>query len=255
MGVGTNYCSRVIPGKLAQDSGRRGVVATVKLIPTFVERAYFAMVQPLVHWFIRNRVHPNTITTIGALIVLVSAVLYGAGLIRLGGLLLLLSGAWDTLDGAVARAAGKATKFGAFYDSTLDRVADGATFMGIAYFLLVAPDVAWRVPMALVCMVAIIASLLVSYARARAEGLGLDCKVGLVQRAERIVGLGVPTLIFGAGPRAVLIEAIVAALAVGSVVTVIQRFAYVYRVTGFERLPDKAAEPEPVVPASLAKGP
>ncbi len=70
------------------------------------------------------------------------------------------------------------TRFGAFYDSTLDRVGDGATFIGIGAFLLTAPDVAYRVPAVIACMVAILSSLLVSYARARAEGLGLDCKVG-----------------------------------------------------------------------------
>ena len=78
-------------------------------------------------------------------------------------------------------------------------------------------------------MVAILSSLLVSYARARAEGLGLDCKVGIAQRAERILGLGVASLVVGAGPRALVLEGIVAALAVASIITVIQRFVYVYR--------------------------
>ncbi len=80
-------------------------------------------------------------------------------------------------------------------------------------------------------MVAIIATLLVSYARARAEGLGLDCKVGLVQRAERIVGLGVPTVLVGAGPQGLVLFWIVALLALTSVITVVQRFVYVYQVT------------------------
>ena len=123
------------------------------------------------------------------------------------------------------------TKFGAFYDSTLDRVGDGATFMGIAVYLMVAPDVAFRVLAVIICMVAIIASLIVSYARARAEGLGLDCNVGIAQRAERIVGLGATSVIVGAGPQAQVLEAVVALLAVASVITVIQRFVYVYQVT------------------------
>jgi CDP-diacylglycerol--glycerol-3-phosphate 3-phosphatidyltransferase len=80
-------------------------------------------------------------------------------------------------------------------------------------------------------MVAIIASLLVSYARARAEGLGIDCKVGLVQRAERIVGLGVPSVLVGAGPQGLVLFWIVTILALASVVTVVQRFVYVYQVT------------------------
>jgi CDP-diacylglycerol--glycerol-3-phosphate 3-phosphatidyltransferase len=103
-------------------------------------------------------------------------------------------------------------------------------------------------------MVAITASLLVSYARARAEGLGIDCKVGLVQRAERIVGLGVPSLVIGAGPRGLVLEAIVAVLAVGSIITVVQRFLYVYRVTTTPPPPVVAARTEPVALDPLAKG-
>ena len=136
------------------------------------------------------------------------------------------------------------TKFGAFYDSTLDRVGDGATFIGIAVFLLTAPDVAWRLPAVILCMVAILASLLVSYARARAEGLGLDCKVGIAQRAERILGLGLISLICGASARAQVLEGVVALLAIASIVTVVQRFVYVYRAA-------VAAEPGRGAPAEV----
>ena len=165
-------------------------------------------------------------------LVLVSAIVYATGHVRLGGLVLLLSGVADTLDGQVARGGAMVTRFGAFYDSTLDRVGDGATFIGIGAFLLTAPDVAYRVPAVILCMVAILGSVLVSYARARAEGLGLDCKVGIAQRAERILGLGVASVLFGAGPRALLLEGIVALLAVASLITVVQRFVYVHRHAG-----------------------
>jgi CDP-diacylglycerol--glycerol-3-phosphate 3-phosphatidyltransferase len=177
-------------------------------------------------------VRPNTITTIGTGLVLVSAVAFAAGHIRLGGLLLLLSGVADTLDGQVARGGAMVTRFGAFYDSTLDRVGDGATFIGIGAFLLTAPDVAYRTLAVILCMVAILASVLVSYARARAEGLGLDCKVGIAQRAERVLGLGLASLVFGAGQHALLLEAMVALLAIASIITVVQRFVYVYRHAG-----------------------
>ncbi|HET8624879.1 MAG TPA: CDP-alcohol phosphatidyltransferase family protein [Gemmatimonadales bacterium] len=183
----------------------------------------------MVDWLIRNGVRPNTITTLGTMLVLISALAYGFGHVRLGGALLLLSGLLDTLDGQVARGGAMVTRFGAFYDSTLDRIGDGATFIGIGAFLLTAPDVAYRVPAVIACMVAILSSLLVSYARARAEGLGMDCKVGIAQRAERIVALGVVSFVVGAGPRAVLLEAIVAVLALASIITVIQRFLYVHR--------------------------
>ena len=196
------------------------------------QQGYKATTRPVTQWLIRAGVRPNTITTIGALVVIASAVAFGMGGIRLGAGLLLLSGIIDTLDGDVARATGQTTKFGAFYDSTLDRVGDGATFIGIAAYCLTAPDIRFRVVGAITCMVAVLASLLVSYARARAEGLGLDCKVGLVQRAERIILIGLPTLIVGAGPGGMVLTGIVALLALGSVITVVQRFLYVYQITG-----------------------
>jgi CDP-diacylglycerol---glycerol-3-phosphate 3-phosphatidyltransferase len=197
-----------------------------------LEKPFYAALNPLVKRLIRAGVRPNTITTIGTGFVLVSAVVYATGHVRLGGLLLLLSGVADTLDGQVARGGAMVTRFGAFYDSTLDRVGDGATFIGIGAFLLTAPDVAYRVPAVILCMVAILASVLVSYARARAEGLGLDCKVGIAQRAERILGLGLASVVFGAGRHALLLEAIVGLLAVASIITVVQRFVYVHRHAG-----------------------
>jgi CDP-diacylglycerol--glycerol-3-phosphate 3-phosphatidyltransferase len=194
-----------------------------------LERPFYAAVRPLVDWLIRSGIKPNTITTFGTGLVLLSAVAYGVGAIRVGGLLLLLSGVVDTLDGQVARDGAMVTKFGAFYDSTLDRIGDGATFIGIGAFLLTAPDVAFRGQAVVTCMVAILASLLVSYARARAEGLGIECKVGIAQRAERIVLLGGASLLVGPGPHAFVLEAIVALLTVASIITVVQRFVYVHQ--------------------------
>lgn len=196
-----------------------------------VQEGYKATTRPLTDWLIRAGVTPNTITSLAALVVILSAVAFGLGWIRLGGALLLLSGILDTLDGEVARAAGQTTRFGAFFDSTLDRVGDGATFIGIATFFLTTAGVRFPVVGAVVCMVAILSSLLVSYARARAEGLGLDCKVGLVQRAERILLIGIPALLVGAGPGGLVLHVITALLALGSTITVVQRFHYVHQVT------------------------
>jgi CDP-diacylglycerol---glycerol-3-phosphate 3-phosphatidyltransferase len=204
----------------------------VKLLGADLEKPFYTIVNPLVERLIRAGVRPNTITTVGTGLVLVSALVYASGHIRIGGLLLLLSGVADTLDGQVARGGAMVTRFGAFYDSTLDRVGDGATFIGIGAFLLTAPDVAYRVPAVILCMVAILGSVLVSYARARAEGLGLECKVGIAQRAERVLGLGVASLVFGAGRHALLLEAIVALLAIASIITVVQRFLYVHQHAG-----------------------
>ncbi len=198
----------------------------MKLISA-LERPFFATIGPLVDLLVRRGVRPNTITTVGTGFVVASAVFFGVGHVRLGGLFLLLSGIVDTIDGQVARRGAMVTRFGAFYDSTLDRLGDGATFIGIGAYFLSAPDVAYREAAVVTCMVAILASLTVSYARARAEGLGLDCKVGIAQRAERILGLGVPSLVVGAGPQALVLEVLVAILTLLALITVVQRVVYV----------------------------
>jgi CDP-diacylglycerol--glycerol-3-phosphate 3-phosphatidyltransferase len=134
-------------------------------------------------------------------------------------------------------------------------VGDGATFIGLGVFFMMAPGVAWRIPAVVLCMVAILASLLVSYARARAEGLGIDCKVGIAQRAERILGLGLVSLLFGASLRSQVLIAVVALLAVASIITVVQRFVYVYRVASDAELPSTHAGPaESAVLDTLSKG-
>jgi len=229
---------------------------TVKLLGA-LERPYYALVRPPVNALIRAGVRPNTITTVGTGFVLLSAIAYGMGHVRWGGALLLVSGVVDTLDGQVARGGAMETRFGAFYDSTIDRVGDGATFIGLGVYLMTAPDVFWRLPAVILCMVAILVSLLVSYARARAEGLGIDCKVGIAQRAERIILLGLVSLAFGSAGQNLPLEIAVLLLVAASTITVVQRFVYVYRVTsGPERPPET---PRPTLadsPAleSLSKG-
>ena len=204
----------------------------MKLVIKPVERAFYALSRPVVDYLIRTGVSPNAITTFGATFVVASGAAFGLGQVRLGGLLYLLSGFVDTLDGAVARANKEVSRFGAFYDSTLDRVADGATFMGVAVFYLWAPEgaVDYRDLAIILALVAGFSSQIVSYARAKAESLGIDCKVGIAQRAERILLLGLPSLVVGAGPRGLVLFWIVAFLALTSVITVVQRFVHVYRV-------------------------
>jgi len=202
------------------------------IIPTVLRRALEATIAPLVSALIRHKVSPNVLTTLGTLVLLGSGVAFGFGVAQLGGALLLLSGVMDMLDGRVARGGGIVSKFGAFYDSTLDRIGESALFGGIAvYFVAGGVAEAWRIPALLASLVALSAGLTVSYARARAEGLQMECKVGVAQRAERILGLGVPTLFLGAGPGGFLLLGVVAILAVLAVITVVQRIMHVYRLT------------------------
>ena len=204
----------------------------MKLIPNRLRQLLETSLGPLVDGLIVARVNPNTLTTIGFLTLVGSAVAFGMAQVRLGGGLLLLSGVMDMLDGRVARGGGGLSKFGAFYDSTLNRVGESALMAGITVFFMnggVPAD--WAVWAVLASTIAMASGLIVSYTRARAEGLMLECKVGLVQRAERILGLGVPMMFFGAGRDGVLLLTIVTVLAVLAIVTIIQRIHHVYNLT------------------------
>jgi CDP-diacylglycerol--glycerol-3-phosphate 3-phosphatidyltransferase len=206
------------------------------IIPSPVRRAVEALLAPLVSGLIRAGVNPNVLTTIGVLVLVGSGVAFGVGWVRLGGFLLLLSGVMDMLDGRVARGGNVVSKFGAFYDSTLDRVGESFLFGGIAvYFSTGGVAEEWRTAALVTTLVALSAGLTVSYARARAEGLQMECKVGVAQRAERILGLGIPTLFFGAGPGGFLLLVVVAILALLAVITVGQRIHHIHRITARRR--------------------
>lgn len=206
----------------------------MNVIPQRVKDGFVKLIGPLARLLIKAGVDPNAITTVGTLVVIGSGVAFGTGAIRLGGLLLLISGIFDLLDGQVARLGGKITTFGAFYDSTLDRVGEGAVFAGLIFYFLTGPLSADMKPRAIAAgLVALVASLLVSYTRARAEALGVENKVGIAPRAERILLLGVPALVLGAGPGGrpgVVLFWIVAVLALVSAITVIQRVVHVAQV-------------------------
>jgi CDP-diacylglycerol--glycerol-3-phosphate 3-phosphatidyltransferase len=220
----------------------------MSLIPKPLEKGFEATLLPVVNWLIGRRVNPNVLTTIGTLILIGSAVAFGIGEVRIGAVLLLLSGIFDMLDGRVARGRDATSKFGAFYDSTLDRVGESAIYGGIAIYFMTGGVPGWlSIPAVVVAISALSFSLIVSYARARAEGLGLDCKVGIGQRAERILGLGVPTLFFGTGPNGFLLLGIVTVLAVVALVTVIQRIRHVYKITHRARRTTQVRRAAPIL--------
>ncbi len=199
------------------------------------------MLAPVIDALIRAKVSPNVITTLGTGVIVGSGYAFAVGAAHLGGALFLLSGVFDMLDGRVARRGGGMTPFGAFYDSTLDRVGDAAIFGGILLFFMNGglPD-RWVTVGVVMALVALSGALTVSYARARAEGLGLECNVGIAQRAERILGLGVPTLFFGTGPNGFLLFGVVAVLALTSVITVGQRIVHVHRITKGNKRPTQS---------------
>lgn len=189
------------------------------------------LVSPVSEWLIRRRVRPNTITSTSAIVVIGAGAAFGLDLPRLGAVWLLLSGLLDILDGQVARGGGMVSKFGAFFDSTLDRIGEAILFAGVAIYFQTAPSQAVPVLGVVLTLATLTGSFLVSYTRARAEGLDLECRVGLAQRPERILGLGAPTLLFGSGPHGILLLVIMFILAVLSWITVVQRVRHVYRST------------------------
>jgi len=166
-------------------------------------------------------VSPNALTVFGFLATLSVAWVLSTGRFFLGGFLVLLSGSLDFLDGALARATGRSTKFGAFLDSTLDRFSDAALFLGLlAYY---ASQGSYH--QILLVGAALTGSLITSYARARAEGLGLKDEVGLFTRTERIVLLAIGLI----ANQMIVVLWIIAVL---SNFTALQRIFHVWRQTG-----------------------
>ncbi len=163
-------------------------------------------------------IHPDVITLVGLLIVAISAYVIATGHFFWGGVIMLLGAPLDALDGAVARAMGRKDKFGALFDSTLDRYADGFVFIALAYYFSEQGDQG----MLLVSLAALLGSFLVPYVRARAEGLHYECKIGLLSRMER-VAIIFAMLFTG------WIEIGVWILAIFSNITAIQRVLYVRR--------------------------
>jgi CDP-diacylglycerol---glycerol-3-phosphate 3-phosphatidyltransferase len=195
-----------------------------------IKAGYLRMIEPVADFLVRRRVSPNTITTIGTACTIAAAVIYAFGHISIAGWVLGLTAIFDVLDGIVARRTRRETTFGAFYDSSLDRVSDGAVLAGLTVFY--AADTARHsLPMVVVCLSAIVGTFLTSYARARAEGLGIDAKVGLIQRVERVVLLSAPQAFFGLAFDGLVLKGIVTLLAVTSWITVVQRIACVRRAT------------------------
>ncbi len=174
---------------------------------------------------IESRLTPNAISMVGLAGNLAAAVLIFEGYYFLGGIAFILGSVMDTLDGRYARASGKGTLFGAFLDSTLDRIEEGVVIAAIAYrFALGGDELA-----AAMCVLAVLGSLMVSYTRARAEALGVECKVGIATRPVRVVILSIG-LVFAKGADVLDIELLapaIYAMAGLTAFTVVQRVWHV----------------------------
>jgi CDP-diacylglycerol--glycerol-3-phosphate 3-phosphatidyltransferase len=182
------------------------------------------LLDPIVGLLAGAGVSPNAVTAAGFVLSLAGAVAIARGELVAGAVILVVSGICDALDGALARRSGRESVFGAFIDSTLDRVAELASFGAlVVYYTARADGGRFAVPLVLV---ALAGSILTSYTRARAEGLGLDCRVGLLERPER-VALLVLGLLFGG----TVLFAVIACLAALTLVTTVQRIVHIHRLT------------------------
>ena len=202
----------------------------MKLLPDWITNGYLRLIDPVANWLVKRGVHPNTITLVGTLCTVTGGIIYGTGHIRTGGFFLGITALFDVLDGTVARRSSKSSMFGAFLDSTLDRLADGFVLGGLAVFYATS-QIHGSVPLMITALLGLVGAFLTSYTRARAESLGLDAKVGLLQRPERVVLLSAPQALFGLVLDGWVLAIIVVILAATAWITVIQRVAYVYTAT------------------------
>ncbi len=174
---------------------------------------------------IESRLTPNAISMVGLLGNLVAAVLVTQHLFFLAGVAFVLGSVMDTLDGRYSRMSGKGSLFGAFLDSTLDRIEEGIVLAAVAgYFAVQGDDFA-----AAMCVVAVLFSLMVSYTRARAEALGVECKVGLATRPVRVVILSIG-LIFAKGAGIGDFELLAPAVYAIAALTIFTTFQRVWHV-------------------------
>ena len=175
---------------------------------------------PIVQTLSKSGITPNTLTLINLALHIVAAYVIATGHFLVGGTLVLVAGLFDLLDGALARFSGQTTKFGAVLDSVSDRISEAAILCGLLVWYIrqeASPEI---VPILILAVLT--GSFLVSYVRARAEGLGWQCQVGLFTRAERVIVLAIGLLI-----NQILIALCVLVVFVS--ITVVQRLVYVWK--------------------------
>jgi CDP-diacylglycerol--glycerol-3-phosphate 3-phosphatidyltransferase len=173
----------------------------------------------------KGRIKPNTLTWCALAISLIAAATIATNHVIIGGFLVLFSGLFDILDGALARLTNQSTRFGALLDSTFDRISDAAILLGILVLYMQSGST-FEI---LLVFLALIVSLLTSYVRARAEGLGVNCPVGLFTRTERVIILALGLLFSPLYKFSIFIALLL--LVVLGFVTVVQRLVYVWQQT------------------------
>jgi CDP-diacylglycerol--glycerol-3-phosphate 3-phosphatidyltransferase len=185
--------------------------------------------RPAVFLLAKTSLTPNAVTLIGFAIILAAAALVGTGHPFAAGWVVLLSGFFDIIDGALARQTNRVTKFGGILDSTLDRISEAAILLGLMAFYLyynsTTPAGGWII---VLLGLTLIGSFMVSYIRSRSEAAGLDCQVGIFTRAERVIILSLGLILSSIDYVLVVVLGLISFF---SLVTVVQRLLFVYQQT------------------------
>lgn len=206
----------------------------------FLQRVIYVIINPIIQAMVKVGITPNMVTTIGFVgnlaatsLFVVAALMVRSGdmaqameMVGWGGATILFAGLFDMMDGRLARVSGKSSVFGALWDSTLDRYSELCTLFGICYYLLQVEGWEWA---GIVTFVAMVGSVMVSYVRARAEGLDIECKVGLMQRPERVVVTAVGAIFCGVCANIWVLVVPMIIIAVLANITAFWRVAHCYK--------------------------
>jgi CDP-diacylglycerol--glycerol-3-phosphate 3-phosphatidyltransferase len=201
------------------------MIAALRKFGQRSQEMYIGLIDPVSRRLAGAHIHPHVLTVMGFILSLAAANFFRIGSFLWAAVAIILGGTCDILDGRIARATGKGSTYGAFFDSTIDRYSEIFIFLGLTWFYYDRSRIT-----VLVILLAVAGSMMVSYTRARAEGLGLECRVGLLQRQHRIILLVAGALLGSIpGTRHLAMLAVVWIIAILANITAVQRVAYIHR--------------------------
>lgn len=196
------------------------------VLPKSIQKWFLRLVDPVIEFIVHFNVHPNFFTVLGLLSSMIGAYFFARHNLRIGAIYILIGGLCDIIDGKVARKSGLSSKFGALFDSSLDRFSEVFMFLGVAIFFVKSGYSTTSI----MVFLGLGGSMMVSYVRARAEGLGYACKVGIMQRPERIVYISAGALI-----HEYVLVVVVWMVAILANFTAIQRMYHVWHLERTEK--------------------
>jgi CDP-diacylglycerol--glycerol-3-phosphate 3-phosphatidyltransferase len=200
------------------------------MLNRFARALFTRLLTPMARALLAMGISPDAVTLVGTLGVMIGALaFYPRGSFFWGTVVITAFVFSDTIDGIMARLRGRSSTWGAFLDSTLDRFGDAAIFSGLVLYYALHPRERWATGFVCLALACLVLGQLVSYARARAEGLGMSAAVGIAERADRLVAVLLTTGLVGLGLPPIVLLVVLALLAVASLATVVQRILVVRR--------------------------